>query len=248
LIRGHIPALFRGVCCRRASRLAAASPRFSAFPSARRAASGQAWANPPRVASTHRGSGQRGLRRTHNFSTGTFRWSLISTRILAREVRNLSVDFTAYSGFVPTPPIRSGVQGSAHRVALRRETAVAQPPGEGVQSALLPSPARTRPAARAALPSARPPASHAGEKRSAPVPESIGTTRRPPWDFARRRFSPKLCGWRPSFSSLRTTRFLPSTVRGPVDLRALARLAASNAGVRVGDLRKAMSCIVSIAK
>jgi hypothetical protein len=45
--------------------------------------------------------------------------ALISIRILDGEVRNLSVDCTAYSGFVPTPPNRSGVQGSAHRVAVR---------------------------------------------------------------------------------------------------------------------------------
>jgi hypothetical protein len=33
---------------------------------------------------------------------------------------------------------------------------------------------------------------------------------------------------------------LPATVRGPVDLRELRRLAASKARVRLGDLRNAM--------
>src|SRR5208337_2782292 len=42
----------------------------------------------------------------------------------------------------------------------------------------------------------------------------------------------------PCFRELNTMRRLPSGVRGPVDFWALARHAASLAGVRVGDLTK----------
>ena len=41
--------------------------------------------------------------------------------------------------------------------------------------------------------------------------------------------------------AIRTDRALPLAVRGPVNFRALRRLAAKRAGVRVGDLRKDMA-------
>jgi hypothetical protein len=47
--------------------------------------------------------------------------------------------------------------------------------------------------------------------------------------------------WSPWRRALRPTRFLPCGVRGPVDFCALARLAASKAGVRMGDLRSAVT-------
>jgi hypothetical protein len=65
---------------------------------------------------------------------GGFRWPLISIRILDREVRNLSVDFKAYSGFVPTPPNRRGVQGSAHR-AMRFLPSTVRGPADSRASA-----------------------------------------------------------------------------------------------------------------
>src|SRR5579863_2322493 len=51
------------------------------------------------------------------------------------------------------------------------------------------------------------------------------------------RFSRTWSARRPCFKRFRATRALPSGVRGPVHFKALARLAASKAGVRTGDLR-----------
>ena len=142
-------------------------------------------------------------------------------------------------GLFPPLPIAAASRAAPTESRSAGETSPGRCPAAGRRRAIgaPPVPARTIPAALSALPSARPPASHEGEKRRAPGPGSIGTTRRPPWTSPVGD-SRQSCGHGGCFSALSIIRFLPSTVRGPVDLRALARLAASKAGVTVGRRRK----------
>jgi hypothetical protein len=80
LIPGHIPGLFRPPFVAAAVSVGALGfPPSSAFRSGLCPVASQTWANPARVALARDGSGRTGLRRTQNFSTGTFPWSLIST-------------------------------------------------------------------------------------------------------------------------------------------------------------------------
>jgi hypothetical protein len=135
LIPRHIPGLFRPPR-RPPWRLGQAptSPGLSASCARFVIAASQASANRPKVLPVPCRSGRTGIPSTPIFSTGTFLWSLIS--ILNGNIRNLSIDFTAHSGFVPTLP-RAAPTGSPST----RETrlAAAQPLGEGAQLVVLPS-------------------------------------------------------------------------------------------------------------